>query len=389
MDPLGIIISSAIEPFTSAVKTILDTIEKFRPVAEEREKLANDAHRAAATLDKPWQTRQRSELLRAEKLYRAHADVLRRRTDEKEILTTITSFAVDMANLEETFRTECAQYAAMATTQASLPAPAAAVQTLRRKSAQHARRMMELCHVVPPQAWNYDLSKCATCGSSYEVIELESLQVCPKCGDSKEFVDTMRTDENTGAGTTRPRKEKNKRRQNIEKGLKLAQYRESRRIDVKIIRRIAQELLARDFIDPTTLTIEDVDRATRDLELTDCYDHIVQIFSRLTGTRPPQLSNLQNAKFIALFDLISPHYAECKGERINFIKYTWVCAQVLKLLSEVPTLPDAEREQYRKVMASFPSVKRDDTKTRNFIIFEQMLSKLGLDTTRPGLELRK
>lgn len=406
-------------------------LEKYWSCVTPRRELAERARACSKTLDAPRHRRKQKEAKAAARWYRDQAELLAARTDPEFIDGQLAEFALECAVTEASVRKHLSMY--------SMPHPpiprddgvgslptdrsgaevstgitskdvsggkpvrkrkrqdTAALEgrTRHRISAQvfvahvmHrlAQRVLEELHIEPRRVSYVNLEVCE-CGQNHEVVESESTMVCPSCNNPKPYVDVTRPDENS---TSRRRPVSRLRHNHVDhlrKALIRAQFREPKLVDRRIIVSVAKSLIAAGKTDPGAISIHDVHAILKKKKLPAMYIHESQICARLTGRLPEQLSRLAMKKIIVLFELLDAHFPEVKGDRKNFLRYTWVGKQELEILSNTASLPEKERQSYRNLIPHLTDVKRGDTKTNHYCKFEQMMRRAGINTSLPGIEL--
>lgn len=171
--------------------------------------------------------------------------------------------------------------------------------------------------------------KCALCNVDKIIIYNESVMSCPICGDSDEiFIESdMPSQRETFA--EKPKYPYKKTGHCIEK---LNQFlcKGTPNIPPHVFTILNDEMI-KHVIDKDCVTIQFLERMLKKRNLSEHYENIMYIFSKITGKQPLQLTREEYDIILKMFDEAEKIYEQKykPAGRDNFLKYTFVLNKII------------------------------------------------------------
>lgn len=178
-----------------------------------------------------------------------------------------------------------------------------------------------------------DIKKCPTCNVEKVLIQNEGNYVCILCGESETvIIDTEKLNYkecNSELKTCYPYKRIN----HLNEWLSQFQAKESIDIPDEIYNRIIDELRKLKIYNLKNISLTRLKKILKDLGLSNYYEHITYIYSKLSGYPPPTISRDTEEKIRLMFRQIQiPFDKHCPDNRTNFLSYSFVLHKFFELL---------------------------------------------------------
>ena len=178
---------------------------------------------------------------------------------------------------------------------------------------------------------------CKTCNVVKRISPVESLMICPECGDDEMYFDIgvqgltyeqeIHTDTNVHFAY--------KRINHFRELLCQLQAKESSNIPINVIDNLRYEFKKERITNTDDITHCKVKMYLKKLKFNKYYENSYQITNILTGKPPPTISNDLYEKFIMMFMQIQePFEKVCPSTRKNFLSYNYVLYKFCELLNE-------------------------------------------------------
>lgn len=124
-----------------------------------------------------------------------------------------------------------------------------------------------------------------------------------------------------------------KRITHFEDCMKQVQGKESYSVPIDIIQATMRELYADRVTDISKITQSMIRTTLKRLRLRRAYDHVAQIFTRITGISAPRISADQEERCRKMFFAMQPSFdRHCPATRKNFLSYNYVLYRCFHLL---------------------------------------------------------
>lgn len=178
---------------------------------------------------------------------------------------------------------------------------------------------------------------CKTCNEVKIISHLESLIICPSCGEDQPYFDTgmqgltydqeINTDTNVHFAY--------KRINHFKELLAQLQAKESSNIPQDVIDQLKYEFKKERIVDPELITQQKVKTHLKKLKLNKFYENSYQITNLLTGKPPPIITPELYERLVVMFmDIQEPFEKCCPSNRKNFLSYNYVLFKFCQLLNE-------------------------------------------------------
>jgi hypothetical protein len=148
--------------------------------------------------------------------------------------------------------------------------------------------------------------------------------------------------------------------------LRQRQAKQDANLPVSVLVSVRAEILRIQMTDPLLLRPKHIRKILKRLGLSNYYDDDVLIWSMITGTKPPRFTDAQEAKLIGMFDESLKSYLKHKGERNNYLTYSFAIHKMIEIL-------DWDRE----IREFYPVLKSDSKRDAQEIIFHNMCREMG------------
>lgn len=114
--------------------------------------------------------------------------------------------------------------------------------------------------------------------------------------------------------------------------LKQRQGIESTSISELAISQVCNELLAMKMYDPKKIKPSHIRSILKKIGQSGSYDHEIQIWSSITGNKPPRFSPTQISVLKIMFQQTQGPYEKYKNKRHNYLTYTYAIRKMLEIL---------------------------------------------------------
>jgi len=205
---------------------------------------------------------------------------------------------------------------------------------------------------------------CQKCNSSMLLVPIKSLLACPRCGESSSYLDATSAalpygDEIDFTSYSY------KRINHFNEWMAQIQGKESFQVPEDVLEKVMQELYRR------RVALADINPAKvreilKYLKLRRCYEHVVQITSRITGVPPIRMSSEMEERCRLMFLAVQPAFDKHKtSERKNFLSYSYILYKFLELLG------------YSQILGAFSLLKGKDKLMKQDQIFCKIANELN------------
>lgn len=150
--------------------------------------------------------------------------------------------------------------------------------------------------------------------------------------------------------------------------LRQRQAKEESNIPLNVYQTVRAELFRRNIFDPTSLRPKHIRKIMKARGLNSYYDHEIMIWSVVTGGQPPQFTEAQEKLLIRMFDDSIEPYMKHKGDRHNYLTYSFAIHKMLEIL------------KWPRDIREFYPVLRSDSKR---VDQEQIWHKMCIDLDWP------
>ena len=178
-----------------------------------------------------------------------------------------------------------------------------------------------------------DCPRCRTAGTTLLLRPAKSILTCPTCGYSKLYLDS--TNSSTAFDESVEFSQYSYKRINhYAMWIQLVQGKETHRVPDAVLRAVMADLHDRQGVRSVEEITQRLVRDTlRKLRLRKAYDHVAQITSRLTGRKPPRITNKEKEKLKCLFLQMQPAFhRHAPKSRTNFLSYSYVLYRSFQIL---------------------------------------------------------
>lgn len=173
---------------------------------------------------------------------------------------------------------------------------------------------------------------CTKCKRDKIIIYSDGIYVCTQCGDVDQILVNSDLSNYKDCLQEKPAYPY-KRLNHLNEWLSQFQAKESTDITDLVYEKISDELRKNGLTSKRKITPLKMKDILKKLRLTQYYEHIPHIISRLTGTPPPTISRETEEKLKIMFRDIQAPFAKHKPlERINFLSYSYVLHKFCQLL---------------------------------------------------------
>lgn len=221
---------------------------------------------------------------------------------------------------------------------------------------------------------NFDKTKinkvviCQACDLNLEktLIQLEGCYVCKNCGDF-EYVSTENEFQNHKEITTEKQKYPYKKINHLKEKLNQFQSKESADIPDKICSIIRTDL-RRAKIRQSECLPRDITKILKKHRLTSYYEHLQQIYCKISGSTPITLQREVEETIINMFQSMQESFRKhCPATRSNFLSYSYVLNKCFRILN----MP--EHAKYFNLLKSKDKLREQD------IIWNKICRDMGWD----------
>lgn len=172
---------------------------------------------------------------------------------------------------------------------------------------------------------------CQKCNIEKTLFTIEGCYICKNCGETEHIV---MESENNGNKELNFEKQKYpyKKINHMKEKLNQFQSKENADIPNEVYSTIKDELRKKRIIleDATPADIKEVLKKNR---YTNYYEHLQQIYCKITGSSPITLSREVETKIITMFQSMQESFQKYKAdERSNFLSYSYVLNKLFRIL---------------------------------------------------------
>lgn len=174
---------------------------------------------------------------------------------------------------------------------------------------------------------------CANCNKEKILMLSEGCLICSECGEREGII---MENENPGHRDVINDKQKYpyKRINHFKEKLNQFQSKETANVPDNVYGIIYEEL-RRKNICYESLTMANIRAILKNNSLTQYYEHIFQIFCKITGSPPITFSRELEEKMTNMFQSMQPSFiSHCPKNRSNFLNYAYVLNKLLKILGK-------------------------------------------------------
>lgn len=173
---------------------------------------------------------------------------------------------------------------------------------------------------------------CTQCLSEKSLIPNEGIFVCKSCGEVEEIIMEIDRASIKDQSLNKPGYPY-KRINHFNEWLSQFQAKESTDIPDFVCNNILKELKKNRVKDFSKLTLPYMKKLLRKLKLTEYYEHIPHIISKINKLPPPTISREMEDELRKLFrDMQEPFEKHKPASRINFLSYSYVLHKLCELL---------------------------------------------------------
>ena len=219
-----------------------------------------------------------------------------------------------------------------------------------------------------PQFESSHADVCQSCGTQMVLHVVASTMVCPQCAHAVPHMDNTR-DTQPYSDTTEMTAYFYKRPQHFEERLAQLQAKETTEVPKETLQAVMQALYDRGVRTCDAITIPMVRATLKDLKMRRAYEHVAQIYARITGCQPPRLlpetEELTRLMFLAIQVPFQKHKPKT---RKNFLSYTYCLYKFLQLQA-VP----------QHLLDNFALLKGQDKLAKQDAIFEKICADPDID----------
>lgn len=182
--------------------------------------------------------------------------------------------------------------------------------------------------------WTVNYDQCPHCHVPMVLTETNALLKCPTgCGRMQPFLDTTVSTKGYGEDCKTEAPSDYKRATYYRDRMTKAQAQQGPQVQDHIVKQVEEFITKEWRIPKEKIKATHVARAVRKLALAKCYDYAPQIYTRITGKLPPQMTPEQERKLASMFDVWQKcfddnkhlFFAKKKGQqtRLNSLSYTY------------------------------------------------------------------
>jgi hypothetical protein len=210
-----------------------------------------------------------------------------------------------------------------------------------------------------------DLHFCEACNCRTLQCHRDATICCPSCAMSKNFQDTDNSYREGMQPAITPYLYK--KTNHFKDHLKRAQARESTQFSDAVLAAVRTELNKRTK-DHSQVTVPEIRQVLKRLKLTNLYNHRVLLWSKISGQKPPFLTETQEAELMYIFSLVIPIWDDVKPpDRSNMLSYPYLLNKFCNLLG------------YTELSRHFDLLKSKDKLVGQDFMWSQICDTLGLD----------
>lgn len=200
---------------------------------------------------------------------------------------------------------------------------------------------------------NSKILVCSQCNVEKTFDHFEGCYICKSCGESE---DIIMENETAGHKETNNDKQKYpyKRMNHLKEKLNQFQSKETADVPDIVYTTIFTELKKK-RIDPNSASSDDIKKILKKNRLTNFYEHLQQIYCKVTNCPPMLLNRETEEKIISMFQSMqASFYLRRPGTRSNFLSYSYILNKLFRII-------DLEKySQYFGLLKSKERLKSQD-----------------------------
>jgi len=172
---------------------------------------------------------------------------------------------------------------------------------------------------------------CEKCNIEKILCPSDSYYVCPKCGEVENIIVESENINHKDSSDSKPKYPYKKINHLKEK---LAQFQAKETADIPdSVYDIVDLELKKNRLNPDEITFNDIRIILKKYKLTDHYEHLQQIYCRVSGKLPVSLSKETEEKIINMFlSIQDPFRKFCPSNRSNFLNYFYVLNKIFRII---------------------------------------------------------
>ena len=235
--------------------------------------------------------------------------------------------------------------------------------TASRQTALVNEYLMETSDTPPKLALN-TRDECPLCHDNLMLVNGKAIMTCKSCGYSIAYLDaTMQS--MSYSDDVEFSSFSYKRINHFNEWLQQVQAKENFEISDEILKDVMKELHRQRIRDIKDITPKKVREVLKILKLRKAYEHVAQITSKLTGTRPLRVPAEAEEMCRLMFIAVQPAFEKhCPKDRKNFLSYSYCLFKFFQLLG------------YDEFLDSFTLLKGRDKLARQDEIFKKICEEL-------------
>lgn len=202
-----------------------------------------------------------------------------------------------------------------------------------------AKQLLEDLKIDDPTLESAEDTQCPMCGGAMQVLPFEPTMKCSVCMYSTTFLDATSSAMEYTMTSERSSMTRYERLAHFLEFMKKLQYKESMKVPTEPLVKVMDELKARGIKTAAEIHVGLVRDVVRGLRLSKYYDHITQIYCRISGAPPPQIDKENEQKLRCMFIAIQEPFERVKHDRRNFLAYSFVTFKLCELLGLHHILP--------------------------------------------------
>ena len=204
-------------------------------------------------------------------------------------------------------------------------------EVINRATLQDKYLMLVNSNYMTEHVNKFNIKWCNSCDIEKLLIQSEGYYVCSNCGET----------ENTIIDTEVPNKDINNDKQkypykklnHLKEKLKKFKAKETIDIPEKIFDAIETELKKK-RIKPHDAKPHTIRKILRKYKFTDYYEHLQQIYCKITGNQPIVISKEIEEEIYSMFNKMQDSYVKhMPANRSNFLNYSYVLNKIFKILN--------------------------------------------------------
>lgn len=181
---------------------------------------------------------------------------------------------------------------------------------------------------------------CSQCNIPMKLVPHRALMVCTQCGCVSSYIDSTTNSMAYGEEIDFSQQYSYRRANHWKLAVAQLQAIENTEVKQDVLDKVLEELYARGITKPCDVTPPILREVLKKLKMRKCYDHIPQIYARITGIPPirftPEIEEQLRLMFIAIQE---PFAKVMPLKRKNFLSYKYLLHKVAELCGFDEILP--------------------------------------------------